>query len=159
MANLNIKYDVFIDTPVGNVGVLLEDNAIIQIDYIKSSSKQTLLNNSLTKSIKTQFTNYFKDPSSAFTLAILPSGTIFQKKVWNALLKIQFRETLTYGELAKQLNTSARAIGNACRNNPIPIIIPCHRIVSKKDIGGYSGKTNGEMLSIKRYLLKHEGYI
>jgi methylated-DNA-[protein]-cysteine S-methyltransferase len=64
---------------------------------------------------------------------------------------------MTYGELARQLNTSARAVGNACRANPIPLVIPCHRVVSKSDIGGFSGSRNGAPVKSKTWLLGHEG--
>ncbi|WP_235602990.1 methylated-DNA--[protein]-cysteine S-methyltransferase [Piscirickettsia litoralis] len=66
-------------------------------------------------------------------------------------------QTLTYGELAKKLQTGPRAIGAACRTNPIPVIIPCHRIVSKQGMGGFHGKTSGKFLTIKEWLLQHEG--
>ena len=65
----------------------------------------------------------------------------------------------TYGELAKLLNTSAQAVGNACRENPIPIIIPCHRVVSRASLGGYCGKTSGSKIQIKTWLLQNEGAI
>ena len=66
---------------------------------------------------------------------------------------------LTYGEMAKKLDSSPRAVGNACRANPLPIIIPCHRVVSQSGIGGYGGHTEGEVLAIKEWLLHHEGVI
>ena len=58
--------------------------------------------------------------------------------------------------LAKELKTGARAIGNACRKNPIPIVIPCHRVVAQHHIGGYAGQTEGEIVDIKKWLLNHE---
>ena len=70
--------------------------------------------------------------------------------------KIPYGKTKSYGELAQELKTSARAIGNACRHNPLPIIIPCHRIVAKNNLGGYNGATEGKMLNIKEWLLQHE---
>ena len=68
-------------------------------------------------------------------------------------------EVRTYGELAKQLNSSARAVGNACRRNPIPIIIPCHRVVAKKGIGGFAGHTEGATIELKQWLLAFEAGI
>jgi methylated-DNA-[protein]-cysteine S-methyltransferase len=73
------------------------------------------------------------------------------------LQKIPFGKVKTYGELAKILNTSARAVGNACRRNPVPLIVPCHRIVAATGIGGYAGRTSGDVHNIKRELLQHEG--
>ena len=83
----------------------------------------------------------------------------FQEKVLKQLLRIPYGETRTYGEIAKVLKTSPRAIGNACRRNPLSIIIPCHRVVAANGIGGYSGQTEGEQLAIKRRLLQLEGAI
>ena len=83
--------------------------------------------------------------------------TPFQKKVLNQLVLIPYGETKTYGEIAIKLKTSPRAVGNACRRNPIPIVIPCHRVVASKGLGGYSGATEGETHYIKRYLLRLEG--
>lgn len=83
-------------------------------------------------------------------------GTEFQKRVWRALCAIPPGTTKTYGELAKQLNTSPRAIGNACRKNPLPIIIPCHRVVAKNSLGGYAGARIGNLLEIKKWLLRYE---
>jgi len=83
-------------------------------------------------------------------------GTDFQRRVWRALSKIPYAEVKTYGQLAKELQTSARAIGNACRQNPLPIIIPCHRIVASHGIGGFAGKTTGSHIDAKRWLLAHE---
>ncbi|MEE9573942.1 MAG: methylated-DNA--[protein]-cysteine S-methyltransferase, partial [Candidatus Neomarinimicrobiota bacterium] len=100
--------------------------------------------------------NYFKNPDSYFNLPLAPKGTTFQQKVWQALQNIPSGETRTYGELAKQLNTSPRAIGNTCRANPIPIVIPCHRVVGQNNDGGFMGKTTGQSLEIKKWLLEHE---
>ena len=94
-------------------------------------------------------------PKSGRSLS--PEGTLFQKSVWHELTKIPIGQTRTYGEIANKLNSSARAVGNACRKNPIQIIIPCHRVVSAKGLGGYAGKTEGKQIKIKRWLLSHEG--
>ncbi len=83
-------------------------------------------------------------------------GTAFQKRVWQALCNIPPGTTKTYGELAKELHTSPRAIGNACRKNPLPIIIPCHRVVAKNSLGGYAGARTGELIEFKKWLLENE---
>jgi len=64
---------------------------------------------------------------------------------------------ITYGEIAAELDSSPRAVGNACRKNPISLVIPCHRVVSASGIGGFSGQIEGEKISIKQQLLAHEG--
>jgi methylated-DNA-[protein]-cysteine S-methyltransferase len=86
-------------------------------------------------------------------------GTDFQKRVWSELQKIPVGKVVTYGDLAKKLKTSPRAVGNACRANPILIIIPCHRVVGKNSLGGFSGQRAGKWLQIKEQLLKYEKYL
>jgi methylated-DNA-[protein]-cysteine S-methyltransferase len=95
-----------------------------------------------------------KDP--LFTLL---EATPFQKQVWQALLTIPCGSTLTYGELAKKLNSSPRAVGQACRANPLPFLIPCHRVVGAKNSGGYFGARKGKKIALKQWLLEQEGHI
>ena len=83
-------------------------------------------------------------------------GTLFQRKVWCYLQNIPMGTTQSYGQIAKVLNSSARAVGNACRQNPFLLIIPCHRVVKSTGIGGFGGKVDGEAVAIKHWLLAHE---
>ncbi|WP_246540453.1 methylated-DNA--[protein]-cysteine S-methyltransferase [sulfur-oxidizing endosymbiont of Gigantopelta aegis] len=115
------------------------------------------------KKIIAQVDSYFHQANFQFTIACnIYQGTVFQQRVWQALRKIPSGVVKTYGELAKELNTSARAIGNACRNNHFPFVIPCHRIVSASGVGGYAGDTlalqKGKInfMKIKQSLLAHE---
>lgn len=110
-----------------------------------------------TKNILLQLKNYFSSAISFNAISLAPQGTSFQQSVWHELSKIPVGETRTYGEIAHKLNSSARAVGNACRRNPVQIIVPCHRVVSAKGLGGYAGETQGRQLDIKRWLLNHEG--
>ncbi|MFM7135334.1 MAG: methylated-DNA--[protein]-cysteine S-methyltransferase [Planctomycetota bacterium] len=94
-------------------------------------------------------------------LAALPigAGTPFQRRVWSACRRIPRGETRTYGELARAIGLGrggARAIGQALRRNPLPILVPCHRVVSTAGSGGYAGATDGPLLRIKQALLKQE---
>jgi len=84
-------------------------------------------------------------------------GTPFQLRVWWALLNIPLGSTVTYGELARQLRASPRALAAACRANPCPVLIPCHRVVAQNGLGGYAGAGTGPLLAVKRWLLCHEG--
>ena len=83
-------------------------------------------------------------------------GSEFQLKVWKALKNIPMGTVVSYGDLAKQLNTSSRAVGQACRTNPVVLFIPCHRVVSVNGIGGYMGKQ--KKIKIKKWILHNEGY-
>ncbi len=89
-------------------------------------------------------------------LPLAPDGTHFQKKVWQALLGIPPGATLTYGELARRLETSPRAVGGACRANPVPLLIPCHRVVARNGLGGFAGRRRGTWPDFKARLLAHE---
>lgn len=84
------------------------------------------------------------------------SGTPFQCRVWEALRTIPPGTTWTYGVLAKHLGSGARAVGGACRANPCPIVVPCHRVVARRGLGGFGGDTDGRRLALKRWLLEHE---
>jgi len=106
--------------------------------------------------IAQQLLGYLRGDRDRFSLPLLTSGTPFQQRVWQALQAIPYGQVLSYGALAKQLGSSARAIGGACRANPIPVIIPCHRVVAAHDIGGFSGDRYGGKVIIKQWLLAHE---
>ncbi len=99
---------------------------------------------------------YFRDPREVPEVPLELAGTDFQHRVWTALGRIPPGEVLTYGELARQLGTAPRALGQACRANPVPILVPCHRVVAATGRGGYAGATGGRLLAIKRWLLAHE---
>ncbi len=90
-----------------------------------------------------------------------PEGaTPFQRRVWDALRRIPYGAVRTYGELARELGTSPRAVGGACARNPIPILVPCHRVVARDGLGGFAGQwETGLALEVKRRLLAVEGVI
>ena len=99
---------------------------------------------------------YLQQPHQAFSLPAQLAGSAFQNKVWLAIYAIPLGQTLTYSELAAQLQSGPRAVANACGANRLPLLIPCHRVVAKNGLGGFMrGDKNG--LSIKRWLLSHEG--
>jgi len=110
----------------------------------------------LAKQTRNQLEVYFHHAHSEWTLPLVECGTEFQQKVWHHLQTIPLGETRYYSDVAKVLNSSAQAVGNACRANPFVIIVPCHRVISKSGLGGYDGQTSGKNLVIKQWLLDHE---
>jgi methylated-DNA-[protein]-cysteine S-methyltransferase len=100
--------------------------------------------------------DFWPEPKQTVNLKLLKQGTPHQNKVWAELLKIPLGSTLTYSGLAKKIGSAARAVGNACRNNPYTLLIPCHRVVSVNGMGGYSGHRHGEYMKIKEKLLAYE---
>ena len=104
------------------------------------------------------FRFYFTCPRHVFQCRLALRGTPFCRRVWRALLEIPPGRVSTYGELAFLLGTSPRAVAAACRANPYPVVVPCHRVVAKTGPGGYCGQVVGKWLDLKRWLLKHEGW-
>lgn len=93
------------------------------------------------------------------TALLQPRGTPFQQSVWQELQRIPYGSVCTYGELARRLNSSPRAVAGACRANPLPLLVPCHRVVAANGAGGYLGQTSGHGPALKQWLLQHEGYV
>ena len=106
--------------------------------------------------IQQQFRQYWLNTDKRININLLIQGSAYRHKVWAELCKIPFGETITYSGLAGKIGSSARAVGNACRDNPYPVIIPCHRVVSVSGMGGYCGQTEGDYMAIKYKLLDYE---
>lgn len=148
-----------IDSPIGKLGIYYQDGQLIKINFAANSIENRSTDEALFNNIKTQLQHYFADPDYPFDLNLRLMGTAFQKKVWQALTKIPRGKVITYGELAKRLKSGPRAIGAACRTNPIPLVIPCHRVVAKTGLGGFAGDIDGKLIEIKRWLLRHENVL
>lgn len=149
-----------ITSPVGILQVIAVGERLSRVEVLPVTSLTSQSEDSgqyLAQTIVEAFNRYFQDPAYRFEFELDLQGTDFQKRVWQALVEIPAGEVRTYGELARQLNSSPRAVGNACRANPVAIIVPCHRVVSQSGMGGYAGKTEGQQLAIKTWLLSHEG--
>jgi methylated-DNA-[protein]-cysteine S-methyltransferase len=102
-----------------------------------------------------QLHKYFDQELSEFDLPLAPAGSLYQQRVWQALCAIPYGATKTYLDIARVAGGSPRSVGQANGNNPIPILIPCHRVVATTHIGGYSG---GDGLDTKRWLLALEAH-
>ncbi len=151
-----VVFDGLYESPVGWLGIKLEGNSLIELDWLENDTpcRNMRSKNPVIKKICTSLDTYFRSTSPPVMPALSPEGTRFQQRVWQALQKIPFGAVKTYGELAAELNTSSRAVGQACRRNPISILIPCHRVVAANGIGGYMGNTGH--IHIKQWLLHHE---
>ena len=150
-------YRAVIATPLGRVGIRMAGEAVSALDYLPANAPEQAPMDAATAAVVAQLDAYFHNPRYQVTVPLVPTGTAFQRRVWSGLQAIPVGTVLTYGELAQRLDTAARAIGGACRSNPIPILIPCHRVVSRQGLGGYAGEVTGDPLAIKRWLLRHEG--
>ena len=140
-------------TPLGDLTLSEEDGAIVALDWGRGRDQEPT---PLLLRARDQLQDYFDGIRTAFDLPLAPHGTAFQRKVWDALCTIPAGQTRSYLDVAQQVGCRApRAIGQANGANPIPILIPCHRVVAANGaLGGYSG---GEGAATKRYLLDLEG--
>jgi methylated-DNA-[protein]-cysteine S-methyltransferase len=139
-----------VNTPVGTLTIFEENGAITKVSWENSPSDDT----PVLRRAEAQLTAYFNGTLTRFTLPLDVQAPALQRAACDAMLEIPYGETRTYGDLAKSLNRPAQAIGQACGGNPIPIIIPCHRILGANSLGGFSGGTG---IETKVALLKHEG--
>jgi methylated-DNA-[protein]-cysteine S-methyltransferase len=142
----------FYESPVGRLTVLI-NNSIIKGIVFGHHVADGKYNDDpvLGLRIFDEFDAYFTGKLKEFTLKIRPDGTDFQKQVWRRLLEIPYGETIAYSEVAKSIGhpSAVRAVGAACGSNPIPILVPCHRVVGK---GGYlTGYAGG--IENKKFLL------
>ena len=149
-------FDVTIDFPKFKVGVATRESRIAEIRNLPLSAPAIAPRNPLAEAAARQIGAYREDPDSPFDLPIAVEGSEFQKAVWRAMCAIPRGKTRTYGEVARELGGEARAVGQACGDNRLPIVIPCHRIVAADGIGGFAHSTAGYLVEAKRWLLAHE---
>ncbi|MFA5824583.1 MAG: methylated-DNA--[protein]-cysteine S-methyltransferase [Gallionellaceae bacterium] len=149
-------YQAQLRTPFGMLGIHCENDVLTGITFLAPDSMELLPRTAFAKEVCAQLKAYFADNDFQFDLPLKLSGTAHQLKVWQAMRTIPRGQVRTYGELAALLYSSPRAVGQACGNNPIPIVIPCHRVVSKAGLGGFMHRADDGALDIKRWLLAHE---
>lgn len=147
-----------VESPIGLVLVTVhQDSEVVAIKLGESSLGAIKPSSRFEQDVQMQLERYFSQAQQSLNLPFKESGTLFQKRVWKALRQIPYGDELTYGTLAHMLESSPRAVGQACRRNPLPLITPCHRVVAKSGLGGFSGQTQGTYRDIKEWLLAHEG--
>ncbi len=158
---MNSLYFSTFTSPIGKITVFIEDNKLIRLDfddsYIRRNSKKYTFieDKKKCKKIEEELMLYFKGKLKKFTIPLHCEGSVFQKKVWNSLQKIPYGTVISYKQLANNCGNSNahRACANANGKNPLPIIIPCHRVIyTNGKLGGYSSG-----IHIKKQLLEIEG--
>ena len=142
---------VLIDSPVGPLGFSVADGAVTKLDW---GHPGNLSEGPLAELLRTELGEYFAGKRTEFSVPVNAGGSQFQRRFYDALCAIPYGETRTYGDLAKDLDAPAQAIGQACGGNPIAILIPCHRVLGADSLGGYSGVGG---IETKVALLKLEG--
>jgi methylated-DNA-[protein]-cysteine S-methyltransferase len=149
-------FDVTVDFPRMKVAVATREERVVEIRYLPSSAASVSPRNALAARAAEQLRAYLENPDIRFDLPLAVEGTPFQRKLWEALCRIPRGKTRTYGDLARELEGEARAVGQACGDNRLPVVIPCHRVVAAGGIGGFAHSTGGYLLEAKRWLLAHE---
>lgn len=143
-------------SPIGRLKIKTKNNTLEMLRFLSDEPETQLITDSFLQQVQQELQSYFQNANSIFKIKLTLKGTPFQLKVWNTLSNIPIGKTVTYKSLAIKLNSSPRAIGNACRANPVPIIIPCHRVVAQTGLGGFAGDVSGKLIEIKKWLLQHE---
>lgn len=151
------RLSTVIATPIGHISVTEDRGRITSIDFVADSTQPKPPETPTLKTAAAELLHYFVDPRHAISLPLAFAGTPYMRRVWIALTEIPPGSTETYGSLARQLGSGPRAVAAACRANTFAIAVPCHRVVSATGLGGYCGQTEGPLLEIKRWLLRHEG--
>ncbi|MBC6414203.1 MAG: methylated-DNA--[protein]-cysteine S-methyltransferase [Chromatiales bacterium] len=158
MKNSEIDF-LYLETPIGGLVLATRQRGLCRLSYVKGQYDiKSYPKTKLEHLAHSQLMNYFDKPHDRFTIPLDDcEQTPFRKRVWQALSEIKIGTTTTYKKIAQVLNTHPRAIGGACAANPIPIIIPCHRVIAQSGaLCGYTGAGGNQDLSIKAQLLKHE---
>lgn len=154
-----LRYFATLPLPVvgWSVRVCGNDSAVTGIEFVADEQPAPDHANAVVTTAVEQLRAWIKRPDIALDFPMAAErGTAFQRRVWSALRRIAPGKTLTYGELARKLGSAPRAIGGACRANPLAIVVPCHRIVARNGLGGFSGAIAGGEVRVKQWLLKHE---
>jgi methylated-DNA-[protein]-cysteine S-methyltransferase len=143
-----------VDTRVVRLSVAVQNGAVTAIRLRRGARRRA--QTAFEKRVERQLREYGEGKRASFTFPVTPQGSAFDQKVWNALRRIPYGRTATYGQIARRIGkpSAARAVGAANGRNPIPIVIPCHRVVSSGGkLGGYGGG-----LALKRRLLDLEAH-
>ncbi len=151
-----MKYQAIISAPFGKLGIRCSDTDLLGVEFLPQSTKLQAPVGGMAQTICAELAAYLTDPQHEIDLPFELDGTHHQCNVWQAMLDIPSGQTRSYGELAAQIDSSAQAVGQACGSNPIPLVIPCHRVVGKSGLGGFMHRADEDALDIKRWLLAHE---
>lgn len=149
-------FDAVVPLPVAAVGIRVRADAISDICFLPADTPARPAADPVAAHAVHQILAYVDDAARPIDLPLAIGGSAFQRRVWQAICRIPSGATRTYGELADELGSTARAVGQACGDNRLPLAIPCHRVVAAHGMGGFAHRTDGTMLSVKRWLLAHE---
>lgn len=152
-------FNAIVAAPFGALGIRTEGTLLREVVYLPPAFDEKCADSAVADQIAQQVARYLADPDFKFDLPLADAGTAFQRKVWQEICAIPRGTVRTYGQVARVIGTAPRAVGQACGANPFPLVIPCHRVTATGGLGGFSNQAdeNGFHLSVKRWLLRHEG--
>ena len=150
-------YDAVLAAPPCRLGARFTGAALTELDFLPADTPVSRRLDDRSRALVRELDAYWQDPAHVFALPYAAAGTSFQQRVWHALLQIPPGRPSTYGAIAKALATAPRAVGQACAANPLPIVIPCHRVLAANGaLGGFMHASSGAPLEVKTWLLAHE---
>ena len=162
MQSCSQTYDAILPAPFARLGVVGDASCVRRIDFLPREGGTFLsaTNSDCVWMLAELLEQYWLDPVVSFVhLPCQAGGTAYQQRIWQALTQIPSGQTVSYGGLARQLGSGAQAVGQACGANPLPIVVPCHRVVAKQGRGGFMHCRDGAALDYKTWLLRHESCI
>jgi methylated-DNA-[protein]-cysteine S-methyltransferase len=152
------EYAALLPTPFAVLGVRQTGYALAGLDFLPPDTPLRAATAPIVQRLARELDAYFADARHAWDLPLSIAGTPFRQRVWRAIAAIEPGTTRSYGDIARDLDSGARAVGQAVGDNPLPIVIPCHRVLAADGgLGGFMHGRTGFSLDIKRWLLRHEG--
>lgn len=152
-------WDAVVAAPGFALGLTCTDASLAGIEFLEPRQTQAA-RTPLAAEAARQLMAWLADARFHFDLPLAPRGTPFQHRVWQQIAAIPLGETRSYGQLAQALGSAPRAVGGACGANPLPLIVPCHRVLAAHGgLGGFNRARGGFLLDVKRWLLAHEAGI
>lgn len=151
-----VRYDAVLAMPFGRLGVRTDDGALVGLAFLSEEVDLQRPSGPVAERVCAQVRGYLQDPDFCFSLPLRLTGTAFQRRVWNAIAAIPRGGTRSYGDIASELGSAPRAVGQACGANPYPLVVPCHRVVAVGGMGGFAHAADGYLPRVKRWLLAHE---
>lgn len=152
-----VEFDAAYQSPFGRLALRMDGDAIVQLVAYASPSAVRQRGKPAARKALRAVCAYIESGDSAGLPPVYLSGTEFQLRVWESLQQIPRGQIRTYGDIASELASSARAVGGACRANPVVLLVPCHRVVAAHGLGGFAGHVRGRWPELKRRLLAAEG--
>ncbi len=150
------NYQAKLPTPFALLAIRTEGDFLAEIVFLPKAGTALAPQDRLGERVCRQIERYLDDPEFRFDVPLRRQGTPFQRRVWAKIAAIGPGRTRSYGSIARDLDSAPRAVGQACGENRVPLVIPCHRVLAAGGIGGFAHRAGGFQLAVKRWLLAHE---